>query len=92
MANKARGPGEENLCEPFKELTMPEARGANDEGQARPDALDPKTLRIIGDFREKLGLPRGPESATTPSRLRWTWPWSAATWTGPSRTSGRGRC
>jgi hypothetical protein len=53
-------PQGDNPIDPLKELKLPPSSGSADEGPATQADLGPELNRLIGDFREKLGLPRGP--------------------------------
>jgi hypothetical protein len=46
--------------DPIEVLKMPPSPCPTDEGPATQADLGPEFDRLIGDFREKLGLPRGP--------------------------------
>src|SRR5262249_12837133 len=57
---REQSPGAGDPSESFEELKMPDAPAPTDVRPAEAGECERDTSRIIGDFREKLGLPRGP--------------------------------
>jgi hypothetical protein len=60
LNDRPEKPERDSTIDPLKDLTMPESPGSIDLGPATQEELGPEVNRFIGDFRERLGLPRGP--------------------------------